>query len=213
MRKRAESPISGKSAGEARQPASGGARHQEALGVTDCLDAWSAGDPGAADALIPLIYEELRELARAQMREERRGHTLRPTALVHEVYLRLLQAKRVRWESRAHFFGAVARLMRQVLVDHARHRQAVKRGGGATLLAMDEGLGVPAEQTVDLLALEAALSALGAMDARQARIVELRFFTGLTIPEVACLLGVGTATVEREWRTAKAWLLHELRRR
>jgi len=186
---------------------------RSAPSVTGHLHAWSAGDSGALGELMPLVYDELRRVARQRLARERSGHTLQPTALVHEVYLRLERSARVRWESRAHFFGSVARLMRQILVDHARRRNAGKRGDGATLLAIDEALGMPSRQELDLLALEEALSSLAAMDPRQAQVVELRFFGGLTIPEVATFLNVGTATVERDWRTAKAWLLHELRRR
>src|SRR2546423_3083185 len=151
-----------------------------AADVTELLAAWRRGDAAARDALMPAVYAELRRLAEKELRRERPGHTLQPTALVHEAYLRLVDQKAVTWQGRAHFFGIAARLMRQVLVNHALARQAQKRGGGATRLAFDEALDVPAQREVGLLALDDALKALATLDARQAEIVELRCFAGLS---------------------------------
>lgn len=212
MRKREPDPIRPEHSSEAVDPKApaGGATPPD---ITAYLRAWEAEDPSALDELVPRIYDELRCLARRQLSSERSDHTLQPTALIHEAYLRLKDARGVHWESRAHFFAAVTRLMRQILVDHARRRQAAKRGGKAPRLALADEVGAPPRHGVDLLALDVALSSLAALDPRQARIVELRFFAGLTVAEVAAVLGVGSATVERDWRVAKAWLLHELRGR
>jgi RNA polymerase sigma factor (TIGR02999 family) len=178
--------------------------------VTDLLRAWTDGDDGALERLTPLVEAELRRLARGYMRRERQGHTLQTTALVNEAFLRLTDARRVRWQDRAHFLGISARLMRRVLVDHARSRGYRKRGGGAERVTLDEGiLGTP-EPDLDLLALDRALDALAAADARKCRVVELRYFAGLSVEETAEVLGVSPDTVKRDWRMAKLWLLREL---
>lgn len=190
--------------------------------MTGLLTAWGAGDRAALDALLPLVYDELRRQARAALRREGAGHTLQPTALVHEAYLRLAdvrsQGRPGPWRSRGEFFGIAARCMRQVLVDAARTRQAAKRGGGvhavtlgdADAVATDPGSGEIAG--VDVLALDAALERLAALDPEQARLVELRYFAGLTIADTAAALGVSAATVSREWSVARRWLRRELDR-
>jgi len=180
--------------------------------VTGLLLSWREGDADALDRLVPLVYDELRRVARGHLRREAPGHSLQATALVHEVFLRLVDADRLTPMSRTHFFAISARLMRQILVDHARRKQADKRGGGATVISLDE-VGPAGAQTssgVDVLALNEALDALSSFDARQCRVVEMRFFAGLNIPETADALGVSTATVEREWAMAKAWLYQRL---
>jgi RNA polymerase sigma factor (TIGR02999 family) len=179
--------------------------------VTALLQQWSRGDRDALEKLTPLVYEELRGIAAGYMRDERPGHTLQATALVHEAYVRLIGQKRVSWQNRAHFFGIAAQLMRRILIDHARRRQAAKRGAGGPirLTAGVDVAGAP-EQDYDLLAIDGALSRLEQLDAAQARIVELRFFGGLTVEETAEVAGISTATVKREWRTARAWLRHEV---
>lgn len=178
--------------------------------VTRMLVDWSHGDQEALDRLMPLVYDELRRVAKRILRGESSGHTLQATALVNEAYLKLIQQHEVEWQNRAHFFAIAARLMRRILVDHARNHQASKRGGAARKLSLDEALGVPAAQAVDLIALEDALTELARLDPEQSRLVELRFFGGLTIEEVAEVLGVSPATVKREWNMAKAWLYREL---
>ena len=178
--------------------------------VTDLLLSWRQGDAAALDRLVPLVYDELRRVARRRLRGESPGHALQSTALVHEVYLRLVDVDRMTLTSRAHFFGVAATLMRQILVDHVRRQRADKRGGGATLLSLDD-VSPPAQPTsVDVLALDQALEKLSSIDARQCRVVELRFFAGLTIDEAAEALGISPATVEREWAFAKAWLFQRL---
>ena len=178
--------------------------------VTDLLLSWRQGDAAALDRLVPLVYDELRRVARRRFRGESPGHALQATALVHEVYLRLVDVDRMTLTSRAHFFGVAATLMRQILVDHARRQRADKRGGGATLLSLDD-VSPPAQPaSVDVLALDQALEALSSIDARQCHVVELRFFAGLNIDEAAEALGVSAATVEREWALAKAWLFRRL---
>ena len=179
--------------------------------VTGLLLSWRQGDAAALDRLVPLVYDELRQVARRHLQREPPGHALQATALVHEVYLRLVDLDRMTVESRTHFLAVSARLMRQILVDHARRTRADKRGGGATVIGLDE-LAAAAAQTssVDVLALDEALEVLSSFDARQCRVVELRFFAGLNIPETADALGVSTATVEREWAMAKAWLHQRL---
>lgn len=180
--------------------------------VTRLLNEVARGHKGAEERLIPLVYAELRKLAGHYMRAESASHTLQPTALVHEAYLRLAGPTRTDWESRAHFFGVAAKVMRQILVDHARSRDAAKRGGGVTPLPLDklgEGPGTPATP-VDLLDLDEALTRLALLDERQARIVELRYFTGLTVEDTAQLLDLSPRTVKREWRLARAWLYGEL---
>ena len=178
--------------------------------VTELLRAWGDGDDGALEQLAPLVEGELRRLARAYMRRERRDHTLQPTALVNEAFLRLTDARRVRWQDRAHFLGISARLMRRVLVDHARSRGYQKRGGGAERVTLEDGLVASPEPAVDVLALDRALEALAAVDDRKSRVIELRFFGGLTVEETAEVLHVSPDTVKRDWRLAKLWLLREL---
>ncbi|HUA57747.1 MAG TPA: sigma-70 family RNA polymerase sigma factor [Verrucomicrobiae bacterium] len=180
-----------------------------AAGVTGLLIEWGNGDRGALDRLMPLVYEELRRIARRHLHLEGHGHTLQSTALVHEAYLRLVDQNRVQWRDRAHFFAVSARLIRRILLDHARRRLARKRGGAATRLTV-ENVGLPAPQNVDLIALDQALDNLAELDATQAQVVEMRFFAGLTIPETAEALRISTATVERDWITAKAWLFDRL---
>lgn len=179
--------------------------------VTRLLLKWSAGDPAALDQLLPLVYPELRRIARRHLQRERQGHTLAPTALVHELYLRLVDQQRATWESRAQFFGIAAHLMRRILVDHARARDAQKRLGAATLVSLEDAgdIAAPAGPT-DVLAIDTALTRLAAHDPDQARIVELRFFAGLTVEEVAYVLRRSERTVKREWRLARAWLFREL---
>ena len=178
--------------------------------VTELLRAWSDGDEGALERLVPLVEAELRRLARGYMGRERRGHTLQVTALVNEAFLRLTDARRLRWQDRAHFLGISARLMRRVLVDHARARGYQKRGGGAQRVTLDEALLVSPEPAVDLVAMDRALVALAAADIRKSRVIELRFFGGLSVEEAADVLHVSADTVKRDWRLAKLWLLREL---
>ena len=178
--------------------------------VTELLRAWSDGDEGALERLVPLVEAELRRLARGYMGRERRGHTLQVTALVNEAFLRLTDARRLRWQDRAHFLGISARLMRRVLVDHARARGYQKRGGGAQRVTLDDALVVSPEPAVNVLALDRALEALAAVDNRKSRTIELRFFGGLSVEETAEVLHVSPDTVKRDWRLAKLWLLREL---
>ena len=178
--------------------------------VTELLRAWSDGDDGALARLTPLVETELRRLARGYMGRERRGHTLQPTALVNEAFLRLTDARHVRWQDRAHFLGISARLMRRVLVDHARARAFRKRGGGAQRVTLDEGLIASSEPALDLVALDLALETLAAADVRKSRVIELRFFGGLSVEETAEVLHVSPQTIKRDWRLAKLWLLREL---
>lgn len=178
--------------------------------VTALLLAWSHGNAAARDDLIPLVTDKLHDLARHYLRGERAGHTLQPTALVNEVYLRLVDRNRVSWSDRAHFFAFAASSMRRILVDHARARRSGKRGGGARRVTLSQAEVISGRNEVDLLDLDRALTALGNLDERQARLVELRYFGGLTIRETAEVLGVGTATVTRDWATAKAFLYRQL---
>jgi RNA polymerase sigma factor (TIGR02999 family) len=178
--------------------------------VTQLLRAWSAGDQSALEALVPLVEAELRRLARGYMARERRGHTLQVTALVNEAFIRLAGARNVDWQDRAHFLGIAARLMRRVLVDHARLRGVQKRGGGGYNVALEEGMAVSPPADVNLFALDRALSALAAVDERKGRVVEMRFFGGMTVEETAAALDVSPDTVKRDWRLAKLWLLREL---
>ncbi len=180
--------------------------------VTELLNAWQAGGQGAVDELIPFVYQELRKLARSYLRNERPDHTLQATALVNEAYLRLMGQKNVQWENRKHFFGIASQLMRRILVDHARKRAAGKRGGAEPLVVFDEDKVAPLEQP-DLVELDAALDAFAKIDPDQAKLVELRYFTGLTIDETAKVLELSPATVKREWIVAKAWLRRELMRK
>jgi RNA polymerase sigma factor (TIGR02999 family) len=188
--------------------------------VTELLRAWGAGDALASEALVPLVYEELRRQARQALGREGAGHTLQATALVHEAWLRLCDQHEARWESRAQFFAIAAQVMRRVLVDHARTRRALKRGGGAVQVSLGDadragaalgaGVGGSTLDAVDLLALDDALARLAALDPEKARLVDLRYFAGLSIPEVAAVLGVSSATVGREWAVARMWLRREL---
>jgi RNA polymerase sigma factor (TIGR02999 family) len=177
------------------------------------LRAWSEGDEGALDRLVPLVDAELRRLARGYMARERRGHTLQTTALVNEAFVRLVDARGVRWQDRAHFLGISARLMRRVLVDHARARGSRKRGGDlqrVTLDRLEERLTVSPEPDLDVVALDRALEQLAAVDERKSRVIELRFFGGLSVEETAEVLHLSYDTVKRDWRLAKLWLLREL---
>jgi RNA polymerase sigma factor (TIGR02999 family) len=179
--------------------------------VTALLREWSAGDRGALERLMPLVYEELRKLAAAHLKSERGNHTLQATALVHEAYLRLVGQRAVTWASRAHFYGIAAQMMRRVLVDHARRRQAAKRNPGTLFLDLgEEAAAAQADRAPELLVLDRALTELERLDPRQARVVELRFFAGLSVEETAEVAGISTATVKREWRTARAFLRHEI---
>ncbi len=179
--------------------------------VTQLLERWSGGDQSALDELTPFVYNELRNVADAYLRRERPDHTLQATALVNEAYLRLIGQKHSRWEGRKHFYGIAARLMRQVLVEHARKHKAEKRGGGHVNVTLEHFEDVASTLDVDILAVHEALERLASFDPQQVRIVELRFFGGLSIDEAAETLGVGHATVEREWAMARAWLRNELK--
>ncbi len=181
--------------------------------VTRLLIDWSNGSEEALHELISLVYRELHRLAREHIRRERAGHTLQPTALVNEAYLRLVDQKRVQWRSRAQFFGVAAQMMRRILVDHARKRRAARRGGGVEKLPFDESIGTIREPPVNLMVLDEALRHLESVDPRQSRIVELKYFAGLRIEEIAKLLDISPATVVREWSMAKAWLGRELGRK
>jgi RNA polymerase sigma factor (TIGR02999 family) len=179
--------------------------------VTELLQAWSGGDDGALEQLMPLVEAELRRLARGYMGRERRGHTLQVTALVNEAFLRLTDARRVKWEDRAHFLGISARLMRRVLVDYARRRGYHKRGGGAEKVTLHDDLVTSPDPALDVVALDRALERLEKADARKSRVIELRFFGGLSVEETAEVLHVSPDTVKRDWRLAKLWLLRELK--
>ena len=178
--------------------------------VTEWLVAWSGGDDAALQRLMPVVHAELRRLARREMRRERAGHTLQTTALVNEAYLRLVDMSGVGWNDRAHFFAMSARLMRRILVDHARSHLYQKRGGGAKVVSFDEGLTVTSGPRADLVALDDALKSLARFDERKSQVVELRFFGGLSVDETAAVLDVSPSTVLRDWRLAKSWLLKEL---
>ncbi len=183
---------------------------QSTQGVTRLLREAQAGDRAALDELLPLVYRELRQLASRHLAGERPGHTLQPTALVHEVYLKLVDQHSVDWRNRAHFFSIAAEMMRRVLVNHAVSRRAQKRGAGETLLSLEEADSLAGGRGLDVILLDAALGRLAEFDPVQARIVELGFFAGLTSEEVAEVLGVSDSTVKREWRSAKAWLAAQL---
>ena len=180
--------------------------------ITALLLAWNRGDSAALDALVPLVYDELHRLARRAMRRERSGYTMQTTALVNEAYVRLIDARSVRWQNRAHFFAISATLMRRVLVDFARARHRAKRGGHVRQVTLDAALGVADGRDTDVLALDAALEALTTVDPRKGRVVELRFFAGLSVEETAEVLGVSTDTVTRDWKVARIWLMRELSR-
>lgn len=179
--------------------------------VTRLLADWSRGDQEALNRLTPLVYDELHRIASHYLRRERSDHTLQSTALVNEAFLRLVDQTNVQWQNRAHFFGIAARLIRQILVDHARAHKAAKRDSGPKL-SLDEAVGVADRREVDLVRLDDALAGLASIDEQQARIVELRFFVGLTIEETAEVLEVSPTTIKREWTTARAWLFRELSR-
>jgi RNA polymerase sigma-70 factor (ECF subfamily) len=179
-------------------------------GVTGLLQAWGGGDAAALDQLVPIVYQELHRQAQHYLQRESPGHTLQTTALVHEAYLRLVDQREARWQNRAQFFGVAAQLMRRILVDYARRHQAAKRGGSAIQVPFEEGAVAAAESEVDLMALDDALTRLAALDLQQARVVELRYFTGLGIEETAEALGISPATVKRDWAIARAWLKREL---
>lgn len=176
--------------------------------VTELLLLWNAGNDQALEDLTPLVYDDLRRVARAVLSRELPGHTLSATALVHEVYLRLVDQRRVKWENRAHFLGAAAHIMRRVLVDHARAKSAAKRGGGVRPVAIEEDAASVEAVADEILDLDHAMTRLGALDTRKVRIVEMKFFGGMTNQEVACALGLSDATVERDWKLARAWLIN-----
>jgi RNA polymerase sigma factor (TIGR02999 family) len=184
---------------------------QSSDGITKLLIDWSQGDQAALEKLMPLVYDELRRLASNYLRRERAGHTLQPTALVNEAYLKLVDQRHARWQNRAHFFGISAQLMRRILVDHARQHQAAKRGGSQQQrLSITSAERVVKQPEIDLLALNEALDELALIDPQQAQIVELKFFGGLSIEETAEVLGISHATVERDWKVARAWLRRQL---
>ncbi len=175
--------------------------------LTNLLVEWGNGSGAALERVLPLVYQELRALARSHLRRERPGHTVQTGTLVHQAFIRLIEGKPVRWEGRAHFFGVAARLMRQILVDHARTRDAAKRGDGRAAESLEAALSVAVQaMDVSVLALDRALGKLSELDPQQARVVELRFFGGLTVEETAGVLGISTGTVKREWSMARAWL-------
>jgi RNA polymerase sigma factor (TIGR02999 family) len=178
--------------------------------LSQLLADWAAQDPSARDRLVPIVYEELRRLAHHYMNGERAGHTLQTTALVNEVYLRLVGIDGLQWRDRAHFFAMAGTLMRRVLVDYARRHRRDKRGGGVVVTSLDDEHAVADARGVDVVALNDALERLATVDPQQCRIVELRFFAGLSIEETAAAIGISPATVKRDWTTAKAWLYHEL---
>ncbi|HTZ73253.1 MAG TPA: sigma-70 family RNA polymerase sigma factor [Candidatus Aquilonibacter sp.] len=180
--------------------------------INKLLADWGHGDEEAREALIPVVYDELRRLARRHLWRERPDHTLQSAALVNEAYLRLVRQGTPQWQNRAHFFGVAAQLMRHILVDHARNRRAAKRGAGVPRLTLDPELGATPKSEIDLVSLDDALNKLAALDAQQGRLIELRFFGGLSIEETAVVMGISPATVKREWATARAWLRRELKR-
>jgi RNA polymerase sigma-70 factor, ECF subfamily len=179
--------------------------------VTGLLDAWTRGDTRALDQLLPLVHDELRRVAARQLRHERADHTLQPTALVHEAYVKLVDQRRVDWRNRAHFYGVASQVMRRILVDYARRHKADKRGHGLERVTIDEALNVPAPDQIPVLILDLAIGRLEQIDPRLARLVEVRAFGGCTLEEAAEVLNVSESTAKRDWRTAKAWLMRELR--
>ncbi len=181
--------------------------------VSKLLVKWGQGDLEAREALIPLVYDELRRVARRHLGRERPDHTLQSAALVHEAYVRLVDKEPPQWQNRAHFFAVAAQLMRHLLVDHARNRHAAKRGAGSPRLMLDEEFDLPQKRGVDVEALDDALNRLANLDSQQSRLVELRFFGGLSIEETAVVLGISPATVKREWATARAWLQREMKKK
>lgn len=180
--------------------------------VTELLHDWGQGDPSALERLIPLVFEDLRRIASHMFQRENDGHTLQPTALVSEVYFRLIDQRNVQWQNRQQFFSVAALMMRRILVDYAKQRQAAKRGSNVPRVPLDEALQVPDMQNVDMADLDEALTRLAKLDLRQSRVVELRFFMGLDNEEIAEVLEISPTTVKREWRLAKLWLLHELKK-
>ncbi len=180
--------------------------------ITELLLNWSSGDEAAFDALMSLVHGELRQMAHRYMRHERPGHTLQTTALVNEAYLRLVDQKRVQWQDRAHFFAVAAQAMRRILIDHARKHRYAKRGGGARAISLENAAVMSNERAADLVALDEALNSLASIDSQQSRVVELRFFGGLTIEETAEVLKLSVDKVKSEWATAKAWLFREMSR-
>jgi RNA polymerase sigma factor (TIGR02999 family) len=183
---------------------------QPAIQITQLLQCWSQGDEGAIERLMPLVYDELHRMARRYMSNEKPGHTLQATALVNEAYLRLVNAADANWQNRTHFFAVSAQVMRRILVDWARTRQAAKRGSDVPALELNEALAIPAQTGTDLVAVDDALRALALVDARKSQVVEMRFFGGLSIEETAEVLKVSRETVNRDWRLAKSWLRREL---
>ncbi len=181
-------------------------------GVSHLLRAWGKGDVRAGEELVPLVYRELRRRAGAYLRRERQDHTLQPTALVHEAYVRLVGQERVTWQSRAHFFGVAAQMMRRILVDHARQHRAHKRPGAGAKVTLDDHIGAAQPPDCEILLLDQALNELALVEGRQAEIVELRYFGGLTEEEVAALLSLSRATVTREWQVARTWLYRRMTR-
>jgi RNA polymerase sigma factor (TIGR02999 family) len=180
--------------------------------MTELLVRWRGGDPDALAALVPMVYRELREIAHHYLNDERPGHTLQSTALVHEVYVRMINQNLPQWQNRAHFFAVAAQLMRQILVDYARSQRASKRGGGLSRLSLDDADQQPEPIDVEIIALDDALKSLSAMDPQQSRVVELKFFAGLSNEDTSEVLGISTSTVKRDWITARAWLYRELNR-
>ena len=178
--------------------------------VTQLLIGWGNGDKQALDALLPVVYEELRKQAAGYLRRERPGHTLQTTALIHEAYMKLVDQKNVHWQNRAHFFGIAAQLMRRILVDHARTKKRAKRGGSNIRVSFNDANVLGPSQNLDIVALDEALARLSEIDEQQSRIVELRFFSGLTVEETAEVLAISPATVKRDWSMAKAWLHREI---
>ena len=186
--------------------------HELPSQVTRLLQDWRAGERSASDALLPLVYDELRRQAHHHLRNERPHHTLQSAALVNEVYLRLVAQNLPKWKSRAHFFAIAAQLMRQILVDYARRHRASKRASGVCMLTLDDAVALPQRKNVDVVALDDALNALAEVDPRQSRVVELRFFAGLSLEETSEVMGIATATVQRDWTAARAWLHREISR-
>ena len=182
-------------------------------GITKLLHGWQGGDPAALDALLPVVYRELRRLAHCELRKERPDHTLQSAALVNEAYLRLFRMQPPRWENRTHFFAIAAHLMRQILVDYARRHRASKRGSGVCVLTLDDAVALSPRKEMDVIAIDDALHALAEVDPRQSRVVELRFFAGLSLEETSEVMGIATATVQRDWTAARAWLYREISQR
>lgn len=182
-------------------------------GVTELLRRWSGGDEQARDALVPLVYDELRQVARRNLRSQRRDHTLQSTALVHEAFLRLVNQESVRWDDRIHFFAVASHIMRRIIVDHARKRSAAKRGGNAVTLLLDDQVAPAKQRALDVVALDDALNELSKISPQLGRIVEMRFFAGFSIEETALAMGVSPATIKRDWAMARAWLYRELARK